>query len=388
MPQLADRASCTGCTACISVCPQKCITMSKDDNGFLYPIIEEKNCVSCGLCESTCPIIHIRVTNHCPIAYAAYVNDTDTRLASSSGGIFTALSQYVLCQGGVVYGAAYDESFHIKHICIEDRSSLHKLQGAKYAQSDLNNVFLDVQNRLKNQQIVLFSGTPCQIGGLKAYLRTEYDNLITVDFICHGIPSPMVWEKYIDYLVQSFGHIRSINFRDKSTGWSNYRYSIRFLSENGAEHVVPSGDNLYMQLFVQDFINRTSCTNCHFKGFARQSDFTVGDFWGVWDILPEMDDDRGTSVILVHSEKAKVLWNLLEKSLVYKEISLADVSQQNPSVLVSSCANPNREAVLTSIRNGCFAACADYFPTQKPSHQNNLGQFFKNLLHRIFSKLR
>ena len=221
MANLADSSRCTGCTACASACPKGCITMEADENGFLYPKINETACIHCGLCEARCPLLSpLPLTMHLPTAFAAYTKDEPLRLESSSGGIFTELAKTVLAQGGVVYGAAYDAQFHVVHRAVEDEADLSALRGAKYAQSDLGDTFLRVQEALRQGQSVLFSGTPCQVAGLKSFLNQDYESLITVDFVCHSVPSPMAWQSYL----RSLGEVREISLRAKDTGWSRYRY--------------------------------------------------------------------------------------------------------------------------------------------------------------------
>lgn len=381
MPQLAQLNMCTGCTACSSVCPKGCISIIVREDGFQYPVINTDRCIECKLCERVCPVLNSQPTSHTPKAYAAYARNVQTRLSSSSGGIFSELSRLILSKGGAVYGAAYDESFRVIHTCAEDENDLASLRGAKYAQSNLDGVFPDIKKRLKQDQTVLFAGTPCQIAGLKAFLQSEYDNLITVDFICHGVSSPMVWEKFVSHMAAS-GSIRNINLRAKDTGWRHYRYSNRFEYEDGHVELITSGNSLFMKLFTSDYINRLSCETCRFKGYGRQSDLTLGDFWGIWDIDPEMDDDQGTSVVLVQSKTGQALWGKICDRIVFKEVTLDKASLQNRSILESSIAKPDRSAVLERISNGDIASCTDLFPSTKQSLKQIILQLIRRLLGR------
>lgn len=372
MPNLANQNACVGCTACASICPKQCIEMKKDSNGFAYPgIIHPTSCVECGMCERVCPILNERVKNNgLPSAYAALSKEESVRMNSSSGGIFSELAKIVISQHGVVYGAAYDEKFEVHHCCVDNVDELHRLQGAKYAESSLGNLFIDILDRLKQEQFVLFSGTPCQVAGLKSFVRKDFDNLICVDFVCHGVPSPMVWKSYIEYRAKEDADGKlpySINLRSKETGWSKYQYSNVFEYENGKQYSTISSTNLFMKLFVGDYISRSSCSDCHFKGYNRVSDITLGDFWGIWDIEPEMDDNKGTSVVLVHSDKGKKLWRDISSRIKYKEVSLEQSSQQNPSMLVSSKANANSKFALCRIKEGKIDSCEEFFVAQKPS---------------------
>lgn len=242
-------------------------------------------------------------------------------------------------------------------LSVENLEDLDALRGAKYAESRLGKTFSDIKKRLDRGQDVLFSGTPCQVGGLKAYLNQEYSNLLCVDFVCHGVPSPMVWSRYVKYRARTDNGGTSpitINLRDKSSGWSRYRYSNTFEYAGGTVHKELSTESVYMKLFTRDYISRPSCENCSFKGYSRSSDITLGDFWGIWDISPEMDDDKGTSVILIQSEKGKEVWEELKPNILFKEVSLEQASRQNPSMISSSNQHSFRRTVLKDLHEGRF----------------------------------
>lgn len=351
-PALANPDLCSGCSACASACPTGCLSMEPDGNGFLHPVlVHPENCVGCGRCAQVCPILKPSIQHPKPTAYGAYSKDCSLRLQSSSGGVFSELAGAVLKEGGAVFGAAYDRDFRVVHTCVEQESELAALRGAKYAQSDVTGIFREVKSRLDRGQKILFSGTPCQVGGLQSFLGREYSNLLTVDFVCHGVPAPLAWEKYVAHM-SAQGPIAAINLRSKETGWSRYRYSNAFVYQNGERVLHSSSDSLYMKLFVGDAINRPSCQNCRFKGAARPSDITLGDFWGIWDIDPELDDDRGTSLILVQSPKGAHALEQIRRRLVLKEVTLAAALRSNPSALVSSEAHPRRHEILKRLRSG------------------------------------
>lgn len=378
MPNLAKLNQCTGCTACASACPKGCIAMVADENGFKYPVIDDDACVGCGLCEKSCPIVTpLAQSMMLPTTYAAYSKDEPMRLKSSSGGIFTELAKLVLAQGGAVYGAAYNKSFQVVHVCIENEAEIEALRGAKYAQSELGDTFSQIKKMLEIGRFVLFSGTPCQVAGLKAYLQREYENLITVDFVCHSVPSPMVWSKYVD----SLGSIKSINLRAKDTGWSRYNYCHRVEDVAGVK-VIPNAESLYMKLFVGDYINRESCSNCQFKGYSRCSDLTIGDFWGIWNIAPDMDDDKGTSVVLCQSERGAQLLRELGSRLMMKRVSLEEASRENGAMLSSSPMHPKRQEALEMIRNGRISECVEWFKTPKLTLKQKLHHMAKYLLRK------
>jgi coenzyme F420-reducing hydrogenase beta subunit len=274
----------------------------------------------------------------------------------------------VLEKGGAVFGAAYNDKFEVNHICVENEADIEKLRGAKYAQSNLCGAFAEVKSRLDRGQRVLFSGTPCQVGGLKAFLRKNYENLLTVDFICHSVPSPMAWREYVKFRAENDNNGRlpeSINLRSKTIGWSNYSYSNLF--EYGqSTHSSTSGNSLYMKLFVGGYINREACANCQFKGYSRVSDLTIGDFWGIWDIAPEMDDNKGTSVVLVQSEAGAAVLSQIRPRLVVKEVSLEEASCQNQAMLKTAALNERRDEAFGLIRDGKIGECISLLPVPKP----------------------
>lgn len=388
MPKLAEKEYCTGCTACASVCPKGCIAMLPDENGFLCPVIEEETCVGCGLCEKSCPVLApVRTTIELPRAYAAYSKDETVRLESSSGGVFTEIAKTILNEGGAVFGAVYNEHFEVVHICAETERDLARLRGAKYAQSDLRGVFAQVKAHLIQGQQVLFSGTPCQVGGLAAYLQKPYENLLTVDFVCHSVPSPMAWKEYVKYRSQQDNEgalPERINLRSKETGWSHYRYSNQFEYADGKKHTARSGESLFMKLFVGGYINRESCANCRFKGYKRVSDLTIGDFWGIWDIAPEMDDNKGTSVVLVQSERGAEVMERLRDRLTQKPVTLEETSRQNGAMLNPKAPNDVRSEALEYIRAGKMSCCERWFLPPEPTIMQKARNAARRILRRGF----
>lgn len=319
MVVIVDKKKCCGCSACFQKCPKHCIEMIEDEEGFLYPRIDSKQCVDCGLCEHVCPIKEEKEMNEqISEAYAAYAKDNNLRHNSSSGAIFSVLAKEVLNRNGVVFGVAYDDHFATHHIYIDNISQLHLLQGSKYLQSRIEDTYKKAEYFLKQGRVVLYTGTACQIAGLKRYLGKEYSNLFSIDVLCHGVPSPKVWRRYLDELQEKYNSkVQQVFFRNKETGWKNYSINISF--ENKCEYKSHHRDDIYMKLFLHDICLRPSCHECQFKKFPRVSDLTLGDCWGIEKHMPDMDDDKGTSVIVVHTERGKEMLEYIKADIELKE---------------------------------------------------------------------
>ena len=352
MIDLKLKSDCSGCHACFSICPKDSITMSSDDEGFLYPVINKDTCIDCGLCEKVCQSKNpIKALNE-PTAYAAYNTDETIRIQSSSGGIFTLVAEYIIDNGGVVFGAAFDDNLNVHHTKISAKDNLNLLRGSKYVQSTIGNTYKEAKEILKTGQLVLYTGTPCQIDGLLNYLGKDYDNLFTQDLICHGAPSPMVWQKYLTFHSEKNGKIArepSPCFRCKSKGWK--RYSVLFTYANNAEYQRTVDKDIYMQAFLHDLSLRPSCYDCKSKGTKRNSDITLADFWGIWNVLPEMFDDKGTSLILVNSQKGKVLLDKIRDRMTIREVDADEALKYNSPAYKSVLKPLNRDAFMETIKN-------------------------------------
>lgn len=337
MISIQDKSRCSGCHACFLACPQKCIRLVADEEGFLYPQVDQKECSSCNLCEKVCPILnpHSISKETKPLAYAVKNTDEYIRERSSSGGVFTAMAEYIIEQGGLVFGAAFDDDFNVVHIRVDKKEDLEKLRGSKYVQSKIGYTYQEAKEALLSGKPVLFTGTPCQIGGLKAFLKKDYEKLYTQDLICHGVPSPLAWKKYLEYLKNKYStEVKYVSFRNKEKSWKKYSIFIRF--ENGQELMEPFTENLYMQAFLKNFSLRPSCYDCQFKGVNRVSDITLADFWGIENTLPQMDDDKGTSLVMIHSDKGKELLEMISSKIQRQEVDAQFAIYENGSAVHSS----------------------------------------------------
>lgn len=350
MVNVTRKEDCCGCAACAQICPKSCITMVRDGEGFDYPKADSERCISCGLCEKVCPVSHAQAEPAGePKAFAAYGPDKD-RAESSSGGIFAQLARQTLAQGGLVFGAAMAEDGKTAvHMAIDSERELPRLQGSKYLQSHMGNCFRQAKEALEAGRAVLFTGTPCQIEGLLHFLGRDYENLVTADVICHGVPSEKLWQKYLDYQQHRYGsRVTRVSFRDKRQGWKSFSMALTF--ENGKQYAKKLYFDTYLQLFLQDLCLRPSCYACPSRKKHRVSDLTLGDFWGCDRVCPEMDDDTGLSLVLIHSEKGQRAFDAL--SLKRKTVTLEQALTANKAVIRSPKMPENREAVLSAL-DGC-----------------------------------
>ena len=345
MIQILNKENCCGCTACAAICPKSCIEMKEDSEKFLYPIIDAQKCIQCGLCEFVCPITNpVKETPVQQKAFLVQHRDDAVRLDSSSGGAFTAIASVVIKKGGVVFGAAYDDSFHVRHTYVETIDDLKKFRNSKYVQSIMGECFRQAKCFLKDGRWVCFSGTPCQIEGLSKFLGKQYEKLILVDVVCHGIPSPLIWEKYLEY--QKANEIKpdNIRFRDKFYG---YKYSTMSIIRN-KENIYHAGSQLdpMLRAFFSDICDRPSCYECPFKKRYRVSDMTIWDCFSVYDFDKRMDDDKGTTRVLCHTEKGKQTIDEIQGIANCKEVLpdklVAGVKEMYESVRW----NPNREQFM------------------------------------------
>lgn len=328
---LKSKYDCCGCTACASICSKKSIIMKPDEEGFLYPSVDVSTCVDCGLCEKVCPFIARNTCNNkdLPISiYAVYHKDKTICRTSSSGGVFAALVDYCLQHGGIAYGAEYDENFIVVHRGEETEEGTIKFRGSKYVQSDLRGVYSEIRKHLKTDRKVLFSGTPCQVEGLKCFLLKPYENLLTIDIICHGVPSPKMFEDYVKYIKKnSFFKLTGINMKDKTFGWGFQDLRLYFGKNRSLFNTTLS--KLWNKIYYSHLAMRPSCYHCHFTNFYRPGDITIGDFWGIENAHPDFVNKDGVSLCMINSEKGVDVWTHIKSRLNYIESDASKCIQPN-----------------------------------------------------------
>ena len=348
MIHIEDKRKCVGCNGCASVCPTNCIELRADDEGFFYPVVDVLKCIDCGLCERVCPVL-VQDDEREPLStYAAVNQDNEIRGKSSSGGIFTPLAESVIADGGIVFGAVFNKRWEVVHAAAHNVDELASMRGSKYVQSEIGECYKLAKKYLGEERKVLFTGTPCQIAGLRRYLRKEYSNLICVDIICHGVPSPAVFKTYISEQSKRLGFdikdIKNINFRDKRNGWHDSRFVCRYVTKLGESDIVqPLSQNLYFKGFIRDLYLRPSCHACPSKKFKSGSDITIADLWGVENITPELDDNQGVSLICINSEIGQYYFNKIKKETKFKKIALTDALEHNQSAYSSAIEHGKRK---------------------------------------------
>lgn len=341
MIKIEDKKECCGCSACLHRCPKHCISMRSDNEGFLYPIVDASVCIDCGLCVKVCHEHHPFEARKPLQVFAAINKDEPTRLASSSGGIFFLLAEKTISEGGIVFGARFDKDWQVYITYAETLEDVKPFMGSKYVQARTDSSYKDAERFLKEGRPVLYSGTPCQVAGLKHYLRKEYDNLTAVDFVCHGVPSPKVWGIYLNEVVDAAKCISDIQFRNKRNGWKRFNFNLTVDKQDESVQLTSfHGENHYMRAFLSDMILRPSCHRCQAKGGRSHSDITIADYWGVADEHPNMDDDKGTGLVFVNSDKGKAS---LDWSKIHCEQSTYEQAlRHNPAIVQSATTHPKR----------------------------------------------
>lgn len=333
---------CTGCGACYSICPFDAITMQPDIGGFLYPIIDKEKCVECGLCHKVCNKANSTIYSRPLRIIGLKHNNDEIRKRSSSGGAFYLIASEIIQRGGSVYGAAFDKTWKVHHVRCTSLEEVKTLQKSKYVQSDLKESYIMVNNDLRHGKTVLFTGTPCQNSGLISYLQSKHTDanfLFTCDLVCHGTPSPAIWNDYINDKSQK-GKIESVDFRNKDKSWRDFRMAITI---NGKTMTYRQNEDFFLLLFTHNYILRESCYNCKYTSLGRISDFTICDFWGIEDCNRKFSDDKGISGVMINSKKGQIFIEPLLCQTSYIDVNEESISRAQPNLKRPTKKNPQYE---------------------------------------------
>lgn len=348
-----EKEKCNGCRACELSCPMQCIKMVLDEEGFLYPVIERDKCINCGKCRAICHNNHFKVNSFDVErkVYAAWNKNSEILEKSSSGGIFYALAKYVIGLGGIVYGAAFAEEYFVEQKRIDKEKDIPLLMGSKYVQSDTKETYKQVYEDLKDNRIVLYSGTPCQIKGLNNYLECSFQNLFCVSIVCHGVPSPIAWHKYLQLKKGQYAEniIHNISFRNKTYGWNNFSICIEFEKRKYLEE---HNSDIYMKGFLQNLFLRPSCYKCTVKTEMVYADIVLGDYWGIEKEIPELNEDTGISSVIINTKKGYELWKGIEGCIYYRESTYESVKKYNSAIDDSVMFNVKRKDFFEELEIG------------------------------------
>lgn len=376
-----------GCHACYNVCPKNAIEMHEDKEGFRYPKINDEKCIKCGLCEKVCPMINIAKNSNFepPKVYAAWSKSQDIRLDSTSGGIFSELANQILDEGGYICGAIYNKEWKVEHILTNDKEELENIRSSKYLQSNINDVYRQIKEKLEEKVKVLFCGSPCQVAGLNNYLNRDYENLYTCDFICRGMNSPKIFTMYIHNLEEKYkAKVKKVKFKNKIHGWHNFSTRIDF--ENGKVYI----GNRYIDSFMVGYLKytafmRPACYECRFKGFPRKGDITLADFWGIEKINKKLDNDMGTSMVLINSNKGQELFKKIKNNIMFENIESQDVFKDNICTYKSPDRTKERELVFENIDKMTYKElCEKFF--KKPGIKERIKIFIKT--SKLYRRLK
>lgn len=356
------KSECCACTACEQACPVNAISFKKDEEGFLYPTINKDKCIDCGLCERVCPVEHPNYRNtETPEVYAAMVKEVEQRKKSSSGGMFYAIASWILNQGGKVYGATMDENHQVKHIGVDNFDDLNLLRGSKYVQSDLQQVFADIKKELKTGRWCYFVGTGCQVAGLKSFLRKDYDTLLTSDLVCHGVPSQWLFDQHIKYLEGRYkGKVSNYHFRNNE-GWGGCEiFDLTNHKGKTKKYKFPSYDlSPYLYSFMYGMTSRYSCYDCPFARIPRQGDITLADYWGIKMYFPDIEADKGVSLMLINSDKGKTVFKDITKVSTVRRSTLSNASSHNRNLVTNSERPVLRDVIYQQIKDNGYKQVAE-----------------------------
>ena len=385
MINIINKEKCCGCAACANICPNSAITMIQDEEGFFYPYVDESKCIDCGLCNEVCQFNTELKSNDNPKVFAAHCNDNELRLNSSSGGVFTLLAECVLNNNGQVYGVSLSSDCRsCSYIKVEDKTHLQRLRGSKYFQAHPLMLYKEIEESLNAGRQVLFSGTGCQINALNSYLSKDFLNLITMDVICHGCPSQKLWDKHICNIENKNRDIvESVDFRNKKNGWSKYGIVYKLRNK---EVFTKRLEDPFMYFFLNNYCLRPSCYNCIAKAH-KTSDITLGDFWGVEELLPEMNDNLGTSLVLLRTEKGKVLFEKIKDQLKFIEVNYDNAVKKNSAEYKSVDRPSERDVFFADMNIMSFDELSKKY-TKKNRYKRAVKQLLiKTGLWKIYAKI-
>lgn len=355
------KTDCFGCRACEQICYLGAITMQPDEEGFFYPVIDNTKCISCGKCAQVCPIVHdFKEDGFDQEVYAAYARDNSIRQSSSSGGLFSIIAKETLAQNGVVFGAAFNENMYLQHIGIDKESDLPKLKGSKYVQSDTAFTFIQVKKHLTTGRKVYYAGTPCQIAGLKKYLGKDYENLLTSDLVCHGVPSPLLFQEHLIYLEKKKkGKVADYSFRNCQR-WGVAETVVVSTGSKIRKSFLPSYLlSPYLNAFIKGLVYRPVCYECPYASAKRLGDITLADFWGVKKFLHEIDSSKGVSLVLINNSKGKLTWNKISSSIISYSSNIEDALMENPSLRYATPKSFIRDSIYQKLATQSYDELAE-----------------------------
>lgn len=390
VPRLISKSyeACTGCGTCAACCPADAISMCPDSEGFLRPEINADLCTGCHLCLKLCPVSTNAQQQEASrkepqSVFAAWHLDEDVRRKSSSGGVFTALAENVHAQGGVVVGAAFEPGLVVRHVLAENTADLERMRGSKYVQSEVSSaLFRQIRLLLKQGRPVLFTGTPCQIAGVHSYLGKTRGELFTCDIACHGVPSPKLFARYVEEIKLKSGEVTNLSFRDKTIGWKNF--GVLKTCVAGKSEFTPASSDSYMLAFLRDYALRPSCYICPYANTVRPGDLTLADFWGVVAKYPEYDrDDKGTSLILVNTEKGKLWLDACRQTLFLGPADLETAIAGNPILKQSTLHKPERHIFYHDLEELSYDALIAKYRLYPPPFTQRMGTLLARIARKV-----
>ncbi len=383
-----EKEKCSGCSACKSICPKNAIEMLSDEEGFLYPVLNKDKCINCGLCKNTCPYDKELDLNEPVKAYASQEKDEKNLLNASSGGMFGVFAESILNDGGCVSGAVYTDKFKVSHILTNEKNEALKMKGSKYVQSDMKDCFSQIKEKLSTEESVLFTGTPCQCHGLKSYLKKDYENLYLVDLICHGVPSPKLFESYISYEEKKFGKLTEIKFRNKKIhGWGS-KGSIKALKgeRETEKSITPFNNSFYNLYYIENAVSRKSCYSCPYAQIKRSGDITIGDYWGVENAFPQEKMKNGVSALLINTEKGEKLFEKTKDKINFFSADVSHIQKGNGNLNEPSKKPSEREILYKDLNEKGYEFIIKKYcrlSYVKPFIINHIPKGFKKSLKKI-----